>query len=84
MLEVAAGHPKALTEPKPDLFFTGFGESSLNFELSVWSSEMTVAPRRFRSDLYFAIEKTLRENHIEIPFPQRDVHLRRVSAPRPN
>ena len=83
MLEVAAGHPKALTDPKPDLFFTGFGDSSLNFELSVWSSEMTVSPRRFRSDFYYAIEKTLRENRIEIPFPQRDVRLRRASGTTP-
>jgi small-conductance mechanosensitive channel len=77
IVEVADQHPKALKEPKPDLFFTGFGDNALHFELSVWSSEMTVAPRRFRSDLYFAIEKTLRENQIEIPFPQRDVRIRR-------
>lgn len=76
MLEVAAGHPKALKEPKPDLFFTGFGESSLDFELVVWSDEMTFSPRRFRSDLYYAIERKLRDHHIEIPFPQRDLHLR--------
>ncbi len=76
MLEVADQHTKALKEPKPDLFFTGFGENSLNFELAVWSSEMTVSPRRFRSDLYFAIEKSLRDNQIQIPFPQRDVRVR--------
>ncbi|MBI3853632.1 MAG: mechanosensitive ion channel family protein [Verrucomicrobia bacterium] len=76
MMEVAAEHPKALKEPKPSLFMTGFGDNSLNFELAVWSSEMTVSPRTFRSDLNFAIEQKLRENNIEIPFPQRDVHLR--------
>ena len=76
MMEVAAEHPKALKDPAPSLFFTGFGDSSLNFELAVWSAEMTVSPRTFRSDLYFAIEKKLRENNIEIPFPQRDLRLR--------
>src|SRR5262249_40273376 len=76
MLAVADEHPKALKEPKPELLFVGFGDSSLNFELSVWSAEMTVSPRRFRSELYYAIEKTLRENKIEIPFPQRDIHVR--------
>src|SRR5207302_9866710 len=76
MLQVADAHPKALKEPKPDLFFVGFGESSLNFELGVWSAEMTTSPRRFRSELYYAIEKKLRENRIEIPFPQRDIHVR--------
>src|SRR5437588_849133 len=75
MLEVADAHPKALKDPKPDLFFVGFGESSLNFELGVWSAEMTTSPRRFRSELYSAIEKKLRENRIDIPFPHRDVRL---------
>jgi small-conductance mechanosensitive channel len=76
LIEVADAHPKALKDPEPELFFSGFGDSSLNFELALWSSEMTVSPRRFRSELYYAIESKLRENHIEIPFPQRDVHLR--------
>ena len=62
--------------PAPEVFFSGFGDSSLNFELGVWTAEMTSKPRRFRSELNFAIERKLRENHIEIPFPQRDVHLR--------
>jgi small-conductance mechanosensitive channel len=76
MLRAAAAHPKVLRDPAPEVFFSGFGDSSLNFELAVWTSEMTAKPRRFRSELYYAIEKSLRENHIEIPFPQRDMHLR--------
>jgi small-conductance mechanosensitive channel len=76
MLEVAKENPKVLEEPAPALFFIGFGESSLDFELAVWTAEMTSKPRRFRSELFFPIEKKLRENKIEIPFPQRDLHLR--------
>jgi small-conductance mechanosensitive channel len=78
MLEVAQEHPKALKEPAPELFFVGFGDSSLNFELAVWSSESTTSPRRFRSDLFFAIEKKLRDSGIEIPYPQQDLHVRTV------
>jgi len=78
MLEVADEHPKALKDPKPELFFVGFGDSSLNFELGIWSSESTTSPRRFRSDLFFAIEKKLRESGIEIPYPQQDLHVRTV------
>ena len=37
---------------------------------------MSSKPRRFRSELYYAIEKKLRESGIEIPFPQRDFHVR--------
>jgi len=42
----------------------------------VWTSEMAHSPRRFRSELNFAIERKLRENNIQIPFPQRDLHLK--------
>ena len=80
MLAVADEHAKALKDPKPELFFVGFGDSSLNFELAVWSSDATTSPRRFRSDLFFAIEKKLRENSIEIPFPQQDLHVRTVAG----
>ena len=76
MTEVALENPAVLKDPKPELFFVGFGDSSLNFELGVWTSEMTSKPRRFRSDLNYAIERKLREHNIEIPFPQRDLHLR--------
>jgi small-conductance mechanosensitive channel len=76
MLEVADENPKALKEPKPELFFEGFGDSSLNFELGVWSEVMTVTPRRFRSEMLFAIEHKLRENNIEVPFPQRELRFR--------
>jgi small-conductance mechanosensitive channel len=78
MLEVADENPQALKDPKPELFFVGFGESSLNFELGVWSGEATLSPRRFLSDLFFAMEKKLRENAIEIPYPQQDLHVRTV------
>lgn len=76
LLAVAREHPQALAEPAPSVFFTGFGESSLDFELAVWSDEMSYRPRRFRSDLNFAIERKFRDAGIEIPFPQRDVHVR--------
>ncbi|CAN5762748.1 hypothetical protein BH20VER1_BH20VER1_08070 [soil metagenome] len=75
---IAAGreHPKTLQDPAPNVFFSGFGDSSLDFELVVWSSEMSYRPRRYKSDLYFAIEEKLRAAGIEIPFPQRDVYIR--------
>ena len=76
LLEIAAENPAVLKEPAPMVRFLEFGDSSLNFELAVWTIEMAHRPTRFRSDLYFAIERKLRENNIEVPFPQRDLHLR--------
>jgi small-conductance mechanosensitive channel len=76
LLEVAGESPAVLNEPEPTVRFLGFGDSSLNFELAVWTVDLANRPTRFRSDLYFAIERKLRENKIEIPFPQRDLHVR--------
>jgi potassium efflux system protein len=76
LVAAARANSQALSDPAPSVFFVGFGESSLNFELVVWSDKMSHRPRRFRSDLNFAIEKNLREAGIEIPFPQRDLRIR--------
>jgi small-conductance mechanosensitive channel len=75
---IAAGkeNPHTLSDPEPSVFLEKFGENSIGFELVVWSSEMSYRPRRYRSDLNFAIEKKLREAGIEIAFPQRDLHIR--------
>src|SRR5437660_7697834 len=75
---VAAGrsNPHVLDDPAPSVFLKEFGASSINFELVVWSSEMSHRPSRFKSDLNFAIEEKLREAGIEIPNPQRDIHIR--------
>jgi small-conductance mechanosensitive channel len=75
---IAVGEEDAhtLKDPAPSVFFVGFGESALNFELVAWSDEMSHRPRRYRSDLNFAIEKKFRAAGIEIPFPQRDLNIR--------
>ncbi|MEO0827926.1 MAG: mechanosensitive ion channel domain-containing protein [Cyanobacteria bacterium J06635_15] len=75
LLEAIKRHPEVLLRPKPEVWFQGFGESALNFEVMVWTGE----PRkqfRVRSDLNYEIETSLRHHGIEIPFPQRDLHLR--------
>lgn len=76
LLEAAVEHPKALSNPSPLVIFTEFGDNSLNFELAVWTEEMTATPIHFTSQMNFIIEKKLRDNDIEIPFPQRDLHIR--------
>ena len=76
LIEVGEEHPHVLKDPGPSVFFKGFGDSSLDFDLVVWSDEMSHRPSRFRSDLNFAIDKKFREAGIEIPFPQRDLNIR--------
>ena len=76
LIAAGSGNAHVLTDPAPSVFLKQFGESSIDFELVVWSSEMSHRPSRFQSDLNFAIEEKLREAGIEIPFPQRDLHIR--------
>src|SRR6266403_1666345 len=76
LVQVAHENSNALAEPKPNVFLDRFGESSIDLELVVWSQEMNNRPRRFRSDLNFAIANKFKERGIEIPNPQRDLHFR--------
>ncbi|WKV11155.1 mechanosensitive ion channel family protein [Marivirga harenae] len=76
VLEVANNHPGVLTEPAPDLWFEGYGDSSLDFNLTVWTSSFIQRPGVFKSQLYYDIFKKFSEHNIEIPFPQRDLHLK--------
>jgi len=81
--QVARDNPDVLAEPAPDVIFVGFGDSSLDFELRVWTQNQVQTPNKLRSDLYFRIFAVFREHSIEIPFPQRDLHLRSSSLPWP-
>jgi small-conductance mechanosensitive channel len=76
LLTAANENANTLKDPAPSVFLEKFGENSIDFELVVWSSEMSYRPRRYRSDLNFAMEQKLREAGIEIAFPQRDLHIR--------
>src|SRR5439155_18517409 len=76
LIAAAREHPAALSDPAPSVFLDKFGDSSIDFELVVWSDEMSYRPRRFRSDLNFAIARRFKEAGIEIPNPQRDVYIR--------
>ncbi len=80
LISAAKEHPDVLSEPAPRVFFKGFGDNSLDFNLLIWICE---PPKQFRikSDLYFRIEAILRHRKIEIPFPQRDLHVRSGSLP---
>jgi small-conductance mechanosensitive channel len=76
LMEVAQEEEGVLKKPQPDVLFDEFGESSLNFILRVWTSEFTDKPLVLKSRLYYAIFEKFKQNDIEIPYPQRDLHLR--------
>ncbi len=80
LLEVAAAHKGVLETPKPDVIFLGFGDSSIDFELRFWTSEFINRPFNIKSDLYFDTWYAFKRAGIEIPFPQRDIHIRSGSV----
>lgn len=75
LLQIADEHPSVLKEPTPSAFLTDFGDSSLNFELKFWLNDINFK-KRVMSDLSCLILDKFSEHKIEIPFPQRDIHIR--------
>jgi small-conductance mechanosensitive channel len=76
LLQVAGQHAGVLKDPKPDALLLEFGDSALNFVLRVWTRQYATIPGVLRSELNFMIIKTFKEQGIEIPYPQRDLHIR--------
>jgi small-conductance mechanosensitive channel len=79
-LEAAAEVHYTLTNMKgrePDIWLVEFGDNSLNFLMLVWVNRQGARrPTRTRAAYLWALETKLAEHGIEIPFPQRDLHLR--------
>ena len=75
LLEAANTHPDVLLTPAPQVWFQEFADSSLNFDLLVWTGEPKKQPR-IKSDLNYLIAETLSRHQIEVPFPQRDLNVR--------
>jgi small-conductance mechanosensitive channel len=80
LLQATQDHPHVLPSPKPNVFFKGFGDNSLDFELLVWTAEPSLQVP-LKSDLYFRIEQLLRQHRIEVPFPQRDLFIQTHRLP---
>ncbi len=70
LIKVANENPDVLQRPAPFVRFVEFADSSLNFELHIWSRNF-IRIEDVKSDLRFQIDAEFRRNNIEIPFPQR-------------
>jgi small-conductance mechanosensitive channel len=76
LLEVAAENQDVLATPAPGVRLMEFGDSGLHFELRAWSSTLVHRKGVLISALNFSIYEKFAEHGIEIPFPQRDLHIR--------
>lgn len=74
LLKVASEHPQVRSHPQANVFFMNFGDSSLDFELRCFIRNIRDV-FRVTSEIRFAVDAAFREHGIEIPFPQRDLHI---------
>ena len=83
LLQVADDEPGVLKSPAPHVRLTDFGESGLNFSLLVWTQDYSDRSGALKSLLNFKILHLFRENKVSMPFPQRDIFIRNISALTP-
>lgn len=76
MLEAASQYPLCLKEPPPKCFLQNFGDSSVDFVLFFYIGDVTVGRLEPQSDVMMAIWEKFKHHDIEIPFPQRDIHIK--------
>jgi len=75
LVDTAKEHPEVVDDPGPTSRLIDFGESSLDFELLFYTKKMFDIDF-IRSDIRVAVEEKFKTNHVTIPFPQRDLHLK--------
>ena len=75
--------PRVLTHPKPVVWMTEFGDNSVNFEIRCWINDPQGGVGNFKAAVTKRVWDLFKENEIEIPFPQRDVHIRTVGGEVP-
>jgi len=75
ILEAAREHPRCSVAVEPTCFLLNFGESSVDFTLHFWVDDVTEGRWEPQSDVMFSIWEKFKANNIQIPFPQRDLHL---------
>ncbi len=80
ILEAAREHPRCSKNTDAECFLVGFGDSSVNFTLYFWVDDIIEGRKRPRSDVLFSIWRKLKDNNIEIPFPQHDLHIKNPEA----
>ncbi len=81
ILEAAREHPSTIEDPAPQCFLRNFGDSSVDFILLFWIGDVVQGRWAPQSEVMFTIWRKFREAGIEIPFPQRDVHIKSPPSP---
>lgn len=75
ILEAAKEHPRCINDPEPVCYLREYGDSSVNFLLFFWVEDIVEGRYQPQSEVMFSIWDKFKAHNVEIPFPQRDVHL---------
>ena len=78
MIETAADTKRVLKDPEPSCHLVSFGDNAVNLELRVWINDPQNGVGSVKSDLLWGIWRRFRDHGIEMPYPQRDVHLKTI------
>ena len=82
MLEVAADTKRVLKDPEPSFRLMGFGGNAINLELRVWINDPQKGVHSVKSDLLWGIWQRFQEHGIELPYPQREIHVKDIPEVR--
>ena len=83
LLDAGRRCPDVLERPEPSVRLASFGDNGIVFELLVWSSTLVHRKGKLLSDVKFLIYDTFRQNGVDIPWPQRELHVRSGGTPIP-
>ncbi len=81
LIEAAGRFPDCASHLPADVWLVSFGDSSVNFELLIWIDARRITPEAAHGRVLFHVWDVLKERGIEIPFPQRDLHVKSVALP---
>lgn len=83
-LQAAKETPRVLDNPQPKCLLVEFGDSSINFQLRIWIADAQNGVQNVKSAVMLKVWEKFRDHNIEIPYPQRDVHLHRGDMSPPD
>ncbi len=83
IIQAANSTERVLKDPYPKCHLIEFGNSSINLECRVWISDPSKGLSNIKSDILLKVWESFKENNIEIPYPQRDIHIKSVDGVNP-
>jgi len=78
LLQATGESPRVLADPEPKAWLLEFGDNSVNFEIRAWINDPEAGIGNVRANILTRVWHLFKEHDIEIPFPQRDVHLKEL------